>query len=139
MMSNRYYFDTSIWLDFFENRDEPKIKKGTWAKMLIEKIINDNGKIVLSEVVKNEMIALGYSRYEIEELFKLFQNILINVYSTERQFRRAKDLSKKRKVPLFDCLHTILARDHRAIMVTLDRHFNKLLDIYRYRKPNELI
>lgn len=138
-MSKGYYLDTSIWLDFFENRNEPKIQKGTWAKMLIGKIINDNSKIILSEVVKNEMIALGYSRYEIEDLFKPFQRIIVNIYSTRRQFGLAKDLSKKRKVPLFDCLHAVLARDHRATMVTLDKHFNKLLDIIKYRKPNEII
>ncbi len=134
-----YYFDTGIWLDFFENRDEPNIPKGKWAKTLIEKIIEENGRIVLSEVIKNEMITLKYSRYEIDELFFPFSKLLVNIYSTKKQFRRAKDLSKKRKIPIFDALHALIARDNRAIMVSLDKHFDKLLDIVKYRKPYELI
>jgi hypothetical protein len=37
----RFYLDTSIWLDFFENRNEPNFSKGTLAKELIKKIIKN--------------------------------------------------------------------------------------------------
>ena len=138
-MLKRLYFDTSIWLDFFEKRDEPKLPKGKFAKELIKKISNEKCKIVVSEVVKNEMVELGYSRYEIESLFEPLKHILIFVYSTKKQFGKAKDLSKKRKIPLFDALHAILARDNKAIMVTRDKHFNKLTDITEPKKPEDLL
>ena len=138
-MAKRFYFDTSIWLDFLEKRDEPGLPKGTWAKKLIEKIIKNKDKIVLSEVIKNELIGLGYSRYELESIFFPFQKILISVYSNKKQFGKAKDLSDKRNIPLFDALHAILARDNRSILITRDKHFDKLLDIISYKKPEGVI
>ena len=135
----RYYFDTSIWLDLFEARNEPKLHKGEFAKKLFERIIKENSKIICSEVIKNEMLELGYSRYEIETLFFPLREIIIYIYSTKKQFGKAKDLSKKRNIPLFDALHALIARDNKAVMVTRDRHFDKLLDITAYKKPEELI
>jgi len=42
-------------------------------------------------------------------------------------------------VPFFDALHAVLARDNKAIMVTRDKHFDELLDITKYKKPEEII
>lgn len=41
-MAERFYFDTSIWLDFLEKRDEPNLPKSAWVKDLIEKIKINN-------------------------------------------------------------------------------------------------
>ncbi len=30
--AKKFYFDTSIWLDFFENRDEPNLPKAKLQK-----------------------------------------------------------------------------------------------------------
>ena len=138
-MLKRFYLDTSIWLDFFENRNEPNLPKGKWARALVNKIIKNNYKIVISEAVKNEMLVLGYSRYQIEGMLLPFSKILIEVYSTEKQRGKAKDLSKKRNIPLFDALHTLIARDSKAILITLDNHFQKLTDITKSHKPLEFI
>ena len=46
----RYYFDTSVWLDFFEQRDEPNLPKEELACKLIEKIIREDCLIICSEV-----------------------------------------------------------------------------------------
>ncbi len=135
----KFYFDTSIWLDFFENRDEPNFPKGRWAKELIRKILNEDWKIIISEAVKNELIEIGYPKYGIEEFFKPLHSNLIEVYSNKKQYGKAKDLKNKRKVPFLDALHAILARDSRAVLVTRDVHFKKLLDITKYKKPEELI
>ena len=34
----RYYLDTSIWLDLFEDRNEPNFPKSDWAEKLNQKI-----------------------------------------------------------------------------------------------------
>ncbi|MBU0760207.1 MAG: PIN domain-containing protein [Nanoarchaeota archaeon] len=138
-MTKFYYLDTSIWLDFFENRDEPNFPKGEWAKRLVDWIIKERGKIICSEVIRNEMIVVGYSKYEIEDWFFPLRRHLVFIYSDKKQFGRAKDLSKKRKIPLFDALHAIIVRDLKATRVTRDKHFDSLLDIVRYRKPEEII
>ena len=135
----RYYFDTSIWLDFFENRNEPNLPKGEWTNKLINKIISEDNKIFYSDAVKDEMVDLGYSVSEIENLLEPLNRVLIFVESTKKQFGKAKDLSAKRSVPLFDALHALIARNNKAIMVTRDAHFKKLTDITKYKKPEDLI
>lgn len=138
-MRGNFYFDTSIWLDFFEDRNEPNFPKSNRAKALVSKIIKDKDKIFISEVVKNELIGFGFSRYDIDSLFLPLQKIIVFIYSTKKQFGKAKDISKKRDIPLFDALHALIARDNNAIMVTRDKHFDDLLDISKYKKPEELI
>jgi len=61
------------------------------------------------------------------------------VESTEKQARKAKDLSSKRDIPKGDALHALIARDNKATLVTLDNHFKKLLDITKPKRPQDLI
>ncbi len=138
-MPDNFYFDTSIWLDFFENRNEPNFPKSDRAKALIAKIIENKDIIIVSEAVKNELVGFGFSKYDIDSLFFPLQKVVFFVYSTKKQFGKAKDLSKKRNIPLFDALHALIARDNNALMITYDKHFDDLLDISRYKKPEEII
>jgi len=69
--------------------------KSNWARELISMIIENGDKIVVSEAVKNELIGLGFSRYDIENLFFPYRHIIILVYSTKKQFGKAKDVSKR--------------------------------------------
>lgn len=135
----KYYFDTSIWLDLFENRDEPNLPKGRWAKELIEKIIAEDSKIVYSDNNIYEFNAIGYSSEDIRNKLQPLKAILIFAESTEKQIRKSKDLSLKRDVPKRDALHALIARDNKAILVTLDKHFQKLHDIIKPKNTKELI
>ncbi|MEK6967227.1 MAG: PIN domain-containing protein [Nanoarchaeota archaeon] len=138
-MVKKYYFDTSIWLDLFEDRNEQGIPKGEWAHNLLSRIIEKNERVVLSDIVVLEFQAAGYSSNEIENLFCFIKPIIINIDATEKQLRRANDLSSKRKVPRGDALHALIARESNAILVTLDHHFMKLSDIISPQKPQDLI
>jgi len=139
MNKERYYFDTSIWLDFLENRNEPNMPKGEWAKKLIEKIIEEECKIIFSDINSLELEGLGYSPYEIDELLQDIRQFIILVESEPAQFRKAKDISKKRGIPLFDAIHALLARDFNAILITLDKHFNEIKDIIIPHSSKEFI
>ena len=138
-MERRFYFDTSIWLDFFEKRDEVNLPKSTWARRLISKIISKNDKIVYSDLTVIELGEAGYSNYDLEELFKSLALVLIFVEATDKQLGRSKDLSLKRKVPHKDALHALIARDNGAVLVTLDHHFKNMEDIIKPYRTNELI
>lgn len=131
--------DTSIWLDFFENRNEPNFPKSDWAHKLLDKIVQNNYLIIYSDVVLLEISVADYSPYETEKLFDKIKSVLLFVESTEKQVRKAKDLSMKRNVPRGDALHAILARDNKAVLVTLDNHFKKLLDITKPKRPQDII
>jgi len=134
-----YYLDTSIWLDFFESRDEPHIPKGTWAKELIKKIIRDKSKILFSDNNMLELINIGYLKSEIKELLQPLGSRVIFIESTEKEISKAKDLAQKRNVPKRDALHALIARDNNAMLITLDNHFKELTDITRPYSSREFI
>ena len=138
-MVQKYYFDTSIWLDFFEDRDEPNFPKGAWAQALVTKIINRDDKIVYSDNNVYELSVIGYSAYELDQILEPLRPILIFVEATEKQVRKAKDLSLKRDIPKRDALHALIARDSKAILITLDKHFQKTSDIIKPKKPQDFI
>ena len=138
-MPKKYYFDTSIWLDFFENRNELHLPKGDWAHRLMDKIINSDDRILYSDMVLIELRVLGYQQHELEMLFQALKPVLIFVQATDKQLKRAKDLSLKRNVPKGDAVHALIARDQQAIFVTLDRHFDTLRDIINAQRPQDLI
>jgi len=138
-MTEKYYLDTSIWLDFFENRNESNLSKGDWAHKLLDEITKNNHKVIYSDIVILELGVVGYQSQEIEKLFEKIKPILIFVESTEKQMRKAGDLSSKRNIPKGDALHALIARDNKLILVTLDNHFKKLLDIIEPKRPQDLI
>jgi len=138
-MTQKYYLDTSIWLDFFENRNEPNLPKGDWAHKLLGKITKNNDKIIYSDIVIIELGVVGYQPYEIERLFEKTKPILMFIESTEKQAKKARDLSAKRDVPKGDALHALIARDNKATLVTLDNHFKRLFDITEPKRPQDLI
>ena len=95
--------------------------------------------MIYSDIVILELGVAGYQPHEIGRLFEKIKPILIFVESTEKQARKAKDLSAKRDVPKGDALHALIARDNKATLVTMDNHFKKLLDITKPKKPQDII
>jgi|SRR3989344_594912 len=134
-----FYFDTSIWLDFFEDRDLPTLPKSKWATKLIERIVKENNKIIYSDANEEELIGQGYTHKEIEDLFEPIGGLIINVEFTRTQFGKARDLAHRRDIPIFDALHALIARDNRATLVTLDNDFQKLKDIVSIKRPQDFI
>ena len=138
-MTEKYYLDTSIWLDFFENRNEPNLPKGEWAHKLLNKITQNNDRIIYSDNTIYELSIIGYPTYELDSILQPLKPILIFVESTEKEISKAKDISLKRNIPKRDALHALIARDNKSILVTLDRHFQKLSDIIKIKRPQDLI
>jgi len=138
-MKKSYYFDTSIWLDFLEDRNEPNLPKSDWVMKLIQKTIKENDTILFSNLNMLELVNLDYTRYEITEILRSLKPIIKMVFTTPKEVKRAKDLSSKRSVPKADALHSLIARNYKSILVTLDHDFNQLQDISKPYRTNELI
>lgn len=138
-MNERFYLDTSIWLDFFENRDEPNMPKSDWARELIANIISGKDIIVFSDINLIELCGAGYLEFDIEDSLQKLRLSIIKVEATEKQLGVAGDLAFKRDVPRGDALHALIARDYHAVLVTLDHDFRKLTDIIQPYRTNELI
>jgi len=131
----KFYPDTSIWLDFFEKRGhEREIAKRFFKKMIVKE-----SKIIFSEAIRDELIKYGFYQENLNYLLSIFKNNLVYVQFNKEQFGKANDLAIKRNIPRLDTLHALLARDNKAILVSRDRHFDKLLDIVHYKKPEDII
>jgi len=138
-MEKRYYFDTSIWLDFLEKRDEPNMPKGEWATKLVEKIIRDRDKIIFSDVNMMELRGAGYSDFDMEDILDKFGEAIIKVEASEKEIGKSKDLASKKGIPRGDALHALIARDNNSILVTLDHDFKELTDIIKPYRTNDLV
>lgn len=139
-MADKYYIDTSIWRDFYENRSDKLRPLGEWAYQLFVKITKEKEEVLYSELVIKEM-SIEYTLAKIEEIFRIIHDkgLLHKVEISDEQIIEAHKLSRQLGIPSNDCLHAILARDNDAIMVTRDAHFIKLSDIVEVKKPEELI
>lgn len=135
-MKEKYYLDTSIWLDVYEKRGE----NSKSAKKLLEKIILENSKLLYSDMISVELKKLHYSSYEACIIFSIdgLKNIE-RLHVTKMQLSEAKKIAKQRNVPSADAVHAILARDHEAQLISRDWDFQKLKDITIVKSPDELI
>jgi len=140
IIMKKYYLDTSIWRDYYENRSDRFRPLGDWALNLINVIIENKDFILYSDLVVEEL-KVKYNEEEINKIFEIIykRNLLSKVTISNSQVKEAAILCKKRKVAFGDALHAILARDNKAIMVTRDKHFFELVDIAEIKKPEDLI
>ena len=139
-MEQRYYLDTSIWRDYYENRSDSSKQLGRLALQFLLKIIKEDNLILYSDLVVQELM-IKYSKEEISNILSIIYNLnlLVKISISKEQAKEAADLCRKRNVPFADVLHAILARDNRAVMVTRDRHFQRLIDIADIKKPEDLL
>lgn len=132
----RFYLDTSIWLDFYEKRGT----HGEHAFQVLQKILLEDYVIFISDVIVKELKGLGYSPDQIEEMFTIAKpDHLVKVHLNKKQLVEAKVLARKRNIPCGDALHAILARDHEAILLSRDHDFQRLKDITRVELPENFI
>ncbi len=136
---SRFYLDTSIWIDFYEDRKgyngEPI---GDFALNLFSIIKAKNYRLIITDLLINELGSI-YSSVEIEKILDSFKEVTEKIEIKESQISEAKEISKKRNLPAGDVLHAIIARDNSLLLITRDRHFKDLLDIAKHYKPEEII
>jgi len=107
---------------------------------LFFKIIKNKDKILFSNTLILEL-KKDYKKEEIYNMLNLLflNKILIRINITKEEYKEAKELSKKRNIPFIDCLNAIQARNHKAIMVSQDKHFfQNLFNITKPLKPEEI-
>ena len=106
----------------------------------MEKAIREDNLMLYSDLVVQELM-IKYSKEEISSILSIIFNIglLDKVSISKGQAREAADLCKKRNIPFADALHAILSRDNKAILITRDKHFQKLTDIAEIKKPEDLL
>jgi len=138
-MPEKYYIDTSIWMDLLEDRkgfhNEPL---GGYALKLFALIKAKNYILVISDLLIRELES-NYSPEQINGMILPFQNIIKKIFVTTEQRDQAREIAQKRNLPIGDVLHAFIARDNNLIFITRDKHFKQLEDITKSYKPEELI
>jgi len=139
-MSEKYYIDTLIWRDYYENRKDRFRPLGEWAFEFFKKAMMEDCLIFYSDFVEDEL-RKDYDVKKIKEIFTVIDKIqlLKRVEVQPVQLKEAAKISKERNVPFGDALHAIIARDVGATVITRDHHFEDLQDIASSKKPEDLI
>ncbi len=133
--------DTCIWRDFYEDRFSKSGRHlGKEATDLIMKITKEKDKILYSESLIWEL-KKDYNENEIKDMlnFLFLVEILERVEIKKEEYSEAKKLSDEKNIPFIDCLNAVQARNHKAIMISQDKHFIiDLTDITKTKKPSEI-
>ena len=137
-MAEKYYLDTSIWMDYYEDRKDPSKDIGEFAFKLLCRLLASKSKIVVSTFLLNEL-ETAYSLDKIRGLTLPFERLMEKVDVSGKQREEAKKIAQERGIPKGDVIHAILARDSNAILVSRDKHFQLLKDICKVVKPEEII
>jgi len=138
-MAEKYYADTSIWMDLLEDRkgynNEPL---GEYALKLFSFIKARKTTLIISDLLVRELEGY-YSLEEINGMMLPFQKIVEKKIATKEQRIEARKIAEERNLPPGDCLHAILSRDNNFILITRDKDFKSLEDISPHHKPENLV
>jgi len=135
-MSTKFYLDTSIWRDYFEDRKDSLRPLGEFAFQFLKNCARQKCDILYSVAV---LFELKHQALLLEsELPQEFKLVLKIVPVFDAQNKEALQISKQRRLPFNDVLHAIIARDNKAVLISRDAHFNALLDIVDSKAPEEV-
>ncbi|MBW2971681.1 type II toxin-antitoxin system VapC family toxin [Candidatus Woesearchaeota archaeon] len=138
-MKQRFYIDSSIWMDIYEDRrgysGEPLALYGL---RLLELILAKRETLIITDTLIDEL-SFYYSPEQLNGMLSPFHGLTEKIMASAKQKEEAERLASERSVPRGDTLHAVISRDHNLILVTRDRHFRKLEDVSSHHTPEELI
>ncbi len=137
-MKKRFYLDTCIWRDLLEDRKSGFSYLGEYAFQFLKKCRENDYKVLFSELVFDELKTY-FSKEEINSLLEPFLDLLVFVdYTKEETIEVRLVVRNISKVHFVDVLHAIVARDNNAIVITRDKHFEKLTKIVTSLRPEDV-
>jgi predicted nucleic acid-binding protein len=133
----KYYVDTCIWIDYWENRSDNLRPIGEFvANFLINSNLRKD-KFIISDIVFDEL-RTKYSDDIINNILRVVNHVDIISINSKQAFE-AKKLSRIFDIPFGDATHAVIARDNAALVVTRDKYFVLLCGIVQSRYPEELV
>ncbi|MDO8537795.1 MAG: PIN domain-containing protein [archaeon] len=126
-MANKFYVDTSIWRDYFEDRKDNMKPLGEFAFQFLKKCKERNYIIIITNEVIRELL-IDYSKERVQKIFENFKEQIISIDYTNQEYDEAKKfwIKSNKRFPISDILHSIIARDNAAILISRDWHFNEI-------------
>jgi predicted nucleic acid-binding protein len=137
-MQKKFYLDTCIWRDLLEDRKSGYSFLGESAFQFLKSCREHEFRILCSDLVINELNNY-FSNEEIDSLLEPFLDLIEFVnYIKEEAIEARLVVNNILGVHSADVLHAIIARDNNAVIITRDRHFDKLSEIVISLKPEEV-
>ncbi len=135
-MRKRFYVDTSVWRDYFEDRSDGVRPLGEFAFQFLKKCEKNESVVLYSEAVISEFERFPEFIKEFQDSFRVSIAIVL---VSEKQVAESEAIANKKAVPFGDALHAVLARDNNAMLVSRDRHFEELQEIVECCVPEKVI
>lgn len=126
-MARKFYVDTAIWRDYFEDRSDGMRPLGDLAFQFLKICRKKKYVVLVSAEVANELLVF-YPQSRVDEIFSNFRDIIVHIEISKEQFSEAHSLWLKKHsgFPFSDVMHSILARDNCATIISRDRHFAEI-------------
>ncbi len=125
MSVEKILIDTSIWIDYFQNRSSLISEK-------VDKILSNN-EVYVPKIVIAELIQGAKSEKEIsiiEDFLDAFHIVDQKEDTWLKAGRLSFDLKKKGKtINLLDCYIATIAQEHECKIFSLNRHFKEIQSI----------
>ena len=125
MSAEKILIDTSIWIDYFQNRSSLISEK-------VDKILSEN-EVYVPKIVIAELIQGAKSEKEIsiiEDFLDAFHIVDQKEDTWLKAGRLSFDLKKKGKtINLLDCYIATIAQEHECKIFSLNRHFKEIQSI----------
>ena len=93
-MAEKYYIDTSIWMDYYEDRTDPSRDIGESAFKLLSKLLASKSTIVVSTFLLREL-ETAYSLDSIRGLTSPFEKLMEKVDISDKQREEAEKIAEK--------------------------------------------
>ncbi|MEK6957602.1 MAG: PIN domain-containing protein [archaeon] len=137
-MAQKFYLDTAIWRDYFEDRKDNLRPLGEFAFRFLKDCEKKGCTILYSSLVVEELES-HYSKERVAEVFSSFRHMLAEVPISGVQISEARKIvSSTEGTHLKDAVHAVLAKDNGATMIARDKHFEALTEIVEVAKPEDI-
>lgn len=123
-LQKKFYLDTAIWRDYFEDRRDGVRPLGEFAFGFLKKCRQRKWIVLVSAEVEKELLA-HCSKERVEDAFSNFSDIIAKVDCSKQQVSEALSFwaETRKEFPFSDILHSVIARDNCAVLVSRDAHF----------------
>jgi len=139
----KIYPDADVWLNFWKGEMIGMIPAFYFMEELLRKAMLERWVIVVSELVKEEVLEKGVSPDDFDEKIDELESagcVIEKVEVTKEDVRCALELKKERGIHLSDAIHAAIAKRVESTIVTRNiRHFKLVADIVKVRKPEDLL
>jgi predicted nucleic acid-binding protein len=133
----KFYLDTNIWLDYFQNRSSGLLPIGEFAFIFLKKAIELDIPIYYSDLILDELSRVS-KNHSKNEIIQATNKKAIFIKTTNQDLIVAKQINKLKKIHFADALHIAIAKRLDATIISRDKHFYSidLTDVYL---PEEVI